>query len=79
MEQKRIKDTICDLCINDFRVLDKYKEKSDIEIILDLYAHKVSEYCKINNVSIKDFSIKKDDFNVYTIEINFDDYGNINL
>lgn len=72
MEQKRIKDTICDLCINDFRALDKYKEKSDIEIILDLYAHKVSEYCKLNNLEITEFSVRKDESGKYEIEIYFD-------
>lgn len=72
MERLRIKDFICSKCINDFRILDRYKDKSDIEIIIELYMNKAIQHCKENNVEINEFSIRKDESEKYYIEIYFD-------
>lgn len=72
MKKPCINDSMCSKCINYFRILDKYKDKSDREIVTDLYANKASKYCKENNLEISEFSIRKNKSGEYEIEIYFD-------
>lgn len=75
MKKPVIKDYMCSKCINDFRILDRYKDKSNIEIVIELYMNKASQYCKINDLEITNFSVRKDDSGDYIIEIHFDEHG----
>ena len=75
MKKPIINDYMCSKCINDFRISDRYKDKSDIEIIIDLYSYKASQYCKDNNVEITNFSVRKNESGEYEIEIQFDEHG----
>lgn len=73
--EKDLKDVINNKCIDYFKILDKYKDKSDFEIIIDLYVHKISEHCKEKNLEVKEFSIIKDEVGNYDIIIHFDEHG----
>ena len=75
MKKPVIYDIMCSKCINDFRISPRYKDKSDIEIIIDLYSHKAIQYCKDNNVEITNFSVRKNESGEYEIEIQFDEHG----
>lgn len=79
MERLCINDIVCSKNINYFRVLDKYKDKSVIEIIIDAYTNKASQYCKKHNLEITEFSIRKHESDKYEIEIKLGEYGNNNL
>lgn len=73
--KKDLEDVIDNKSIDYFRILDKYKDKSDLEIITDLYVHKISEHCKENNLEVKEFFIRKDEVGNYDIIISLDEHG----
>ena len=85
MKKPVVKDFICGKCLNDLRLIDKNKDKTDIELITEYYLHRANQYCKENNLEISEISVRKDelcdcessvcDESAYYIEINFEEHG----